>query len=281
VPRSTIAIIALVAIVLFLVFARPAVRILFRAFERRQLYFPIRAIDATPGQIGLPYEDIYFLTSDGLKLNGWFIPADDPLATVLFCHGNGGNIGHRLEMIEFLYRLGFNTFIFDYRGYGQSEGSPNEEGTYRDALAAFNYVCGRQEVDARKTVIYGRSLGGAIAIDLATRVECAGLISESCPTSIVEMGRKLYPFLPVARLASNRYEAINKIGQADMPVLIIHSRNDEMIPYAHGQRLFDVAAPPKEFITTYGYHNDSPATAGEEYHTKLPKFIARCVGESG
>jgi fermentation-respiration switch protein FrsA (DUF1100 family) len=250
---------------------------LFRSFEKSQLYYPTSTIEFTPEDVGLPYEDVYFLASDGIRLNGWFIKAADPLATVLFCHGNGGNIGHRVELIALLNRLRLNMFIFDYRGYGRSSGSPNELGTYRDALAAFDYVSGLDDVDIRRTIIYGRSLGGTIAIYLATRVDCAGLIIENTPTSIVDLGKEIYPFLPVARLASNRYEAESRIAAVGMPVLIIHSRYDELVPFRHGRQLYEAAVEPKEFYATSVGHNEIPSLAEPSYLQTIAAFIGKCL----
>lgn len=279
--RAAIALLLLAAAAAGLVIlTRPLLRALFRSLEFRQLYFPTRAIEATPRDIGLRYEDISFPSPDGLTLNAWFVAAENPAATVLFCHGNGGNISHRLELLEFFNRLRLNVLIFDYRGYGRSEGSPYEEGTYWDALGAFTYLVGRDDVDAEKTILYGRSLGGAIAVDLATRVECAGLICENCPSSIVEMAKIHYPIPRIENLISNRYEAIARIAQVKMPVLIIHSRHDELVPFEQGRRLFEAAEEPKEFLATFASHNDPPSMMNQEYRERLARFVERCLGGS-
>ena len=166
-------------------------------FERKNVYFPTREIEGVPEDIGLKYQDIYFETKDGIKLNGWFVPAEDATGTVLFCHGNGGNISHRLGSINVFHQLKFNVFIFDYRGYGRSKGRVSEKGTYRDALAAHQYITSRQDVDKENIIIFGRSLGGAIAIDVAGKIRARALIVESTFTSIKDIGKEIYPFLPI------------------------------------------------------------------------------------
>jgi fermentation-respiration switch protein FrsA (DUF1100 family) len=254
------------AVILFLVMYA-------RWFERSSIYFPYRAIETTPGSIGLPYEDVYFETSDGVKINAWFVPASSPRGTVLFCHGNAGNISHRLEIIKMLNGLDLNVFIFDYRGYGKSSGSPSEKGTYLDALAAYEYLKTRDDVDNEKIIVHGKSLGAAITIDLATRVKPRAIISESAFTSVADIGQEIYPFLPMKLINTIKYDNLSKIDKLDIPKLMIHSREDEIIPFHHGQKLFEKAAGPKEFYQMKGSHNEGILVYRDEYLERLDKFL--------
>lgn len=249
-----------------------------RWFERSNIYFPYRRIESTPDLIGLEYEDIYIETSDGVKLNGWFILAKDPpRATVLFFHGNAGNISHRLEIIKIFNDLDLNVFIIDYRGYGRSGGFPSEKGTYLDAQAAYDYLISRDDVDKEKIVIYGKSLGGAVAIDLATKVYARALISESAFTSVADIGQEVYPFLPIRLITTIKYDSLSKINKIDESKLIIHSKDDEIIPYHHGKKLFDSASDPKELYSMRGGHNEGILIYRDEYQKKCDKFL-RSIG---
>jgi fermentation-respiration switch protein FrsA (DUF1100 family) len=245
-----------------------------RWFERSNVYFPYRSVESTPELVGLPYEDIYFQTEDGVKINAWFVPAaGTPRATVLFCHGNAGNIGHRLEIISMLHDLGLNVFIFDYRGYGRSKGFPSEKGTYLDALAAYNYLKARDDVDAEKIIVHGKSLGGNIAVDLATKVSPRAVITESAFTSIGDIGQEVYPFLPIRLITTMKYDSLSKIDKLNMPKLVIHSEDDEIIPFHHGQKLFDKANEPKELYRMRGSHNEAIFVYRDEYLERIDGFL--------
>ena len=244
-----------------------------RWFERNSIYFPYKRIETTPEFIGLPYEDVYLETSDGVKINAWFVPASSPRGTILFCHGNAGNISHRLEMIKMLNELDLNVFIFDYRGYGKSAGFPSEKGTYLDALAAYEYLKTRDDVDSEKIIVHGKSLGAAITIDLSTRVTPRAIICESAFTSIADIGQEIYPFLPMKLINTIKYDNLSKIDKLDMPKLVIHSREDEIIPFHHGQRLFEKAAGSKEFYQMKGSHNEGIMVYRDEYLREIDKFL--------
>lgn len=246
---------------------------LLKLFERRNIYFPTRGIEATPREIGLDYKDVFLKTDDGAIINGWFIPAHPARATILFCHGNGGNISHRLETISIFHRMGYSVFIFDYRGYGRSKGHISEEGTYRDAVTAYNYLIQRDDVESARVCIFGRSLGGPIAIDLATRVDKGILICESSFTSIMDMAKVAYGIRIPPRFLSYRYDALSKIKKVTIPKLVIHGRGDQMIPFEHGKRLFQAAKPPKQFYQTSGGHND--IYFDDEYWKRVTEFIER------
>jgi fermentation-respiration switch protein FrsA (DUF1100 family) len=220
------------------------------------LFKPVRDVLHTPEELGIEFEDINLETPDNVKINGWFIPAKNAEFTILYCHGNGGNIMHRLDTINIFYELGLNCFIFDYRGYGNSEGFPSEEGTYLDAKTAYDWLVEKRRIRPEKIIFFGRSLGGSIAAYLAGKVTAKALVVESTFTSYVDIGKRFYPYMPVKWFARFRYETISCIKKVNCPVMVIHSQNDELIPFEFGQELFDAAGEPKKFVEIYGGHND-------------------------
>ena len=237
------------------------------------LYRPVREVPFTPDELGLDFENVVFKSSDGLLLSGWYIPAEDSQLTVLFCHGNGGNMFHRLDSINIFYNLGLNCFIFDYRGYGSSEGKPGEEGTYLDVMAAYKWLTEEKKISPADIIIFGRSLGGSIAAQLASRVEARTLVIESVFTSYVDIGRKFYPYMPVRWFARFSYKTIDYIKDVLCPVMIIHSRNDEIVPFEFGCQLYEVANEPKEFVEIFGSHNDSFLVSGEIYKNAWTNWL--------
>jgi fermentation-respiration switch protein FrsA (DUF1100 family) len=235
---------------------------------------PGRQLEATPRDAGFDYVDVNFETADGFSLHGWYVYADNPRGTVLFLHGNAGNISHRLDSIAIFHELGLDTFIIDYRGYGQSEGKPGEEGTYRDAEAAWEHLVTERGEDPARIVVFGRSIGGGVAAWLATRHKAAALIVESSFTSAVEMAAHLYPFMPVRLISRLQYPVVDYVARAECPVLIVHSRDDEIIPFAMGKELYEAAPAPKAFIELAGDHNNGFLLSGDHYREELAKFIA-------
>lgn len=242
-------------------------------FERNQVWSPTRWMGSTPADAGLAYEDVSFVASDGPRLHGWWVPAEVDAPVVLFFHGNGGNISHRVGTLAQLNRLGFSVFIFDFRGYGKSRGRLSEAGTYLDAQAAWEYVRGPLAVPADRIVLMGRSLGGALATDLATRVNARCLIVESAFVSVPEIGREFYPLLPIG-LGRIRYDSLAKIPRINMPVLVMHGPSDRVIPYRHGQRLYEAAVDPKEWYDLPGDHNEGGFLGDPVYARRLTEFIA-------
>ncbi|MBA7478331.1 hypothetical protein ES707_13754 [subsurface metagenome] len=245
--------------------------------QSRYIYFPDRTLLADPGSIGLQFESVYFEAADGVKLCGWFIPSDSARGVLLFCHGNAGNISHRLESIQIFHQLGLDVFIFDYRGYGQSEGNPTETGTYQDAEAAWRYLVEGRNLAATDIVVFGRSLGGAVASWLAQKHTPRALIVESSFTSIPDIAATLYRYLPVRQLLRFEYNTAEYLSRVDCPVLVVHSRNDEMMPFGHGQRLFEMAGEPKQFLEISGTHNEGFIASGEHYEAGLDAFILEYV----
>jgi alpha-beta hydrolase superfamily lysophospholipase len=242
-------------------------------FQAHLIYFPTRQLIATPATIGLTYETVRFQAADGVSLSGWFVPADGAKNVVLFFHGNAGNISHRLESIELFHRLGLSVFIIDYRGYGQSEGRPGEQGTYQDAAAAWRHLVEERGVKPEQIVLFGRSLGGGVATWLAQTHTPKALILESTFTSIPDMGARQFPFLPIRLFARIYYNTLERLPQVECPILIVHSPTDEVIPYSHGQQLFQAAPEPKTFLELTGGHNDGFIVSGPRYEAGLRAFI--------
>jgi len=248
---------------------------LFRWFENSRVYHPMRRLEATGEELGRPFENVFFKTGDGIKLNGWFYPAATNSAraqlAILNCHGNGGNISHRLGLYRALLELGVNVFSFDYRGYGASQGKPGEEGTYLDAQAAYLWL--RQKGFAEKNiVVYGESLGGGIASELCLREETGGLILQSTFTSVPDVGVEWYPWLPVRRLGTIRYDTRSKLPRLKIPVLVMHSRDDGLIGFRHSQENFAAANEPKFFCELRGRHNDE-AWESPGFDTAMERFL--------
>jgi alpha-beta hydrolase superfamily lysophospholipase len=243
------------------------------ACQSSLIYFPTRDLSGTPADLGLEYESVYFSTEDDVRLHGWYVPAENERGAVLLCHGNGGNISHRLDLIELLGEVGLAVFAFDYRGYGESEGSPDEEGTYLDVGAAWDRLVGTRGKPPGRVVIYGRSLGGAICSRAAADNHPAGLILDSTFTSIREAGQEIYPFLPVKLLSRYDYPTLEHVERADCPVLVFHSPDDELIPFHHGQELHAAAKGPKRLVEVRGGHNENFGLSYDTYREALQAFV--------
>lgn len=241
--------------------------------QSRMVYFPAQKIEATPARIGLDYEDVWLHTGDGVRIHGWYLPAPGARRTVLFLHGNAGNVSHRLPTLALLRGIGMSTLIIDYRGYGLSEGRPSEAGTYEDALAAWRYLT-RDGTGADSIVLFGRSLGGAVAAWLASRVEPAGLVLESTFTSAQDLARHHYPLLPVRYLLKFRYDSLALAKDIRSPALISHSRDDEIVPFDLGLKLYRELRGRKAFIELSGGHNDRHYLQHAAYQQSLRDFFA-------
>jgi fermentation-respiration switch protein FrsA (DUF1100 family) len=255
---------------------------LLRWFERNQVYHPGREMEATGAELKRPWEDVYFKAADGVELNGWYFPArpGSPRAewVILVCHGNAGNISHRLGMYQALLEHGVNVFAIDYRGYGRSGGRPGEEGTYLDVLAGYAWL--RQKGFAGTNIIaYGESLGGGVVSELCRRTETAGLILQSTFTSLPDIGAELYPWLPVRWISTIRYDTRGKLPGLSIPVLILHSRRDELIGFHHAERNFAAANEPKLFREIGGEHNE-PLTDRAAFADGIEQFL-RLVEATG
>jgi hypothetical protein len=246
--------------------------------QSRLVFFPARALARTPGDAGMDFRDVTFATATGRTLHGWMVPAVGSTYTLLYCHGNAGNIGDRIESIRQFVEMGLSVFIFDYGGYGRSEGRPGEASTYEDALAAWEHLTGAEGIANDRIVVFGRSLGGAVAIDLVAgarrRQSPAGLIVESCFTSLPDLGARVYKWLPVRFLCRYRYNNWKKIRDVGVPKLFIHSLEDEVVPFGMGKRLYNHASRPKQFLRIRGGHNDGYLASDEQYREGVRAFIA-------
>lgn len=250
-----------------------AIVVYFRQVEKHTLFHPQKQIEFAPEEFGLAYEDIFFKTSDNVQINGWLLPASGARFTILFSHGNAGNIGHRLEKIKFFHDLGCNVFIFDFRGYGRSNGNPSESGLYRDTQAAYDYLLSRG-IRPEDIVGYGESIGGAFIIDLAAKQKLAALIIDSSFTSARDMAKNTFPALPHWIFAS-RLDSEEKIKTIICPKLIAHSINDDIVPYALGRKLYESAKPPKEFLQIRGGHNSNFFESEALLREKIADFLKR------
>jgi len=246
-----------------------------RSFEQKNLYFPDKTLRGTPADIGLDYRNLEVTTDSGNTIHGWIVTAEPSRGTLLFCHGNAGNISDRLKSIKVFHDLGMTVVIFDYPGYGQSTGKPHESNLYESAEAVCMSL--ESEFDMGRVIIFGRSLGGAVAIELATRVPAACLIVESAFTNTVNIGRELFPILPVKLMLSQHFDSLAKVPTITMPKLFIHSRNDDIIPYRHGVDLYKAAAQPKDFMEITGSHNDGFLATGRDYTDGIEKFLYKTL----
>jgi uncharacterized protein len=243
--------------------------------ERSLIYHPARGLDASPADLGMPFEDVWLTAEDGVRVHGWFVPTPDASITVLWFHGNAGNIGHRVGKLHALRReVPANYFLLSYRGYGRSEGVPSEEGIYQDAEAALAYLHSRDDVRPDGVVYFGQSLGAAVAVHLATHRPPLTLILESAFPSVPHVARDSIPWLPVDRLLRSRYDALRKLPSVHVPTLSLHGREDDVVPLALGRLLHDAANEPKRLVVVEGAgHNDVHAIDPRRYAEVWREFI--------
>jgi len=245
--------------------------------QGRMLYLPdmpSRALTATPANIGLDYEDVSLETSDGVEIHGWYVPGRSD-KVLLFFHGNAGNVSHRLESIRQFHGLGLTVLIIDYRGYGQSGGKASEKGTYRDADSSWRYLTQVRGIAANNIVIFGRSLGASVAAQLASKQEPLALIVESSFMSVPEIAQELYPWLPARWLSRLKHATRDYVRDVNCPVLVIHSRDDEIIPFRHGEGIHAAANEPRTLLELTGTHNDAFIRDERTYLTGIREFLSR------
>lgn len=245
-------------------------------FEDKFIYFPEKYPRGAYDQArSIPnLRDCWVTTEDGVRLHGWFAPAESAKATLVLSHGNGGNISHRYLLMRSLLRYRFNVLMYDYRGYGRSEGTPSEDGIYNDGRAFFDYVLALPEVKSPSIFLWGTSLGGAVATDVAIHRPAAGLILESTFTSGRDVARLLYPFLPVGPFMHSRFNTIEKLKTLHLPLLVMHGSLDEILPVGLGRQLFAEANDPKQYYEIAGArHNDTFFVGGEEYFNRIDQFV--------
>lgn len=250
-------------------------------FQERIVFQPSPRLMGDPSYIGLDFQEVHLRTGDGERLHGWWVPLETARGTALFFHGNAGNVSGRLETIRILHGLDMNVLIIDYRGYGESTGEPSEEGLYLDAEAAWRHLVDERGVDGRTIVIHGRSLGGGPSVWLAERVEAAALVLEAAFTSLPDAGAHHYPYLPVRLLSRVKFENVERLNRCHLPLLIVHSEEDEVVPYSHGRRLFDAAGEPKQFLTLRGGHANAFVASNDIYVDALDRFLHTTLERRG
>jgi uncharacterized protein len=253
--------------------------VVLRLGESRMLYVPggSRSLLEPPPELGLGVRRVELTASDGVRLVSWAMPAGDGSGYwLLICHGNAGNISEAGRPLHYagLRELGLSLFAFDYRGYGESEGVPTEQGLYRDADAAYRYLRDTLGVPAERIVVFGHSLGSAVAVELVSRVPAAGLVLDGALTSVVERAQELFPYAPVRWIGASRYPSIERVGALTIPKLFLHARADEVIPFGHGRRLFEAAAEPKRFVALEGGHGDAFEVDSAAYFGAIGRFVA-------
>jgi uncharacterized protein len=255
------------------------VLLVLRLSEARMLYVPggSRTLLDPPPELDLGVRRVTVTASDNVRLVSWAMPVDEGSGYwLLICHGNGGNISEAGRPYHYagLRALGLSLFAFDYRGYGESEGAPSEDGLYRDADAAYRYLRDTLGVPPERILLFGHSLGSAVAVELAGRVPAAGLILDGALTSVVDRAQELFPYAPVRWIAASRYPSIERVGELTLPKLFLHARADEVIPIAHGRRLYQAAAPPKRFVELQGTHGDAFDADSAAYFEAIGRFVA-------
>jgi fermentation-respiration switch protein FrsA (DUF1100 family) len=270
----------IVLLLVALALAYLAFLLLLRLSESRLLYVPgaSRTLTPVPPALGLAPERVEIPSGDGVTLVAWVIRAPGTDTTgrwLLICHGNAGNLSDagRPEHYAGLRALGLNLLAFDYGGYGESSGSPSEAGLYRDANAAYGFLRDTLGVPPERIVLFGHSLGSAVAVELATRVSAAGLVLDGALMSVIARAQEVYPYVPVRWVARSRFASIEKIGRVQMPKLFLHARRDDVVPIAHGRRLFDAAPPPKTFVELAGGHGDAFEADSAVYFGAIARFL--------
>lgn len=248
------------------------------AFQSRIVFVQSKKMQGDPSNAGMAFEDLTLRTSDGVSINAWYVPGpEEARGTALFCHGNGGNMSHCVDRIRLLRELGFNVLLFDYRGYGRSEGTPSEEGLYRDTRAAWDWLVMEKNVPPDEIVLWGHSLGTAVASQLAGEVQAAALIMEASHTSVAEEGQRRFPWLPVRLLAYIELDNCAHVARAKCPVMIVHSSQDQLVPLEFGRRVFDAAREPKAFLEITGGHNSGYRSSGKVYRDGVVEFLKKHV----
>lgn len=257
--------------------------LVFYLLQEKLVFAPAPPPQRDPSSLGFSFQNLELATDDGARVHAWWIPSQDARGetkmrgAVLVCHGNAGNIERRLGLAEVFARHGFGVLLFDYRGYGKSRGRPTEAGAYADAERAHAFLVREAGFTAREVVIFGESLGGAVGIELALRRPSAGLVVENTFTSIPDIGAQRYPWIPVRWLARVRFDSAAKMQRLQVPLLVVHSPDDEVVPIAHGKLLFERASEPKEFIETRGVHSAGGFLQTKEWRDRVCTFVDRAL----
>lgn len=254
-----------------------AVVVVVAFLQSHLIYFPSRDYFADPAKVNLPYEDLTLTTADGERVHAWHIPRESAVATVIVFHGNAGNMADRLIHAKSFHQMGYSVLLVEYRGYGRSTGRPSERGTYLDAEAAWAYLAETRGEPPGRIILYGESLGGAVAIELAARHTPAALVVECTFTSLADVAAIHYPLIPARWLLVHRYESERKVGRITCPKLFLHGQDDTLVPMRLARRLFEAAAEPKQFLETPGGHNDGGFLYSPEYGRKVQEYLSETL----
>ena len=246
-------------------------------FQEKLIYHPASHVRSTPAALNLEFQDLHLASTEGRKIHAWYVPCKDARGAVVFCHGNAGNLGHRLATVRLLHRFKLSALLFDYQGFGRSEGTPNEANTYQDAEAAWRHLTVTARIPADRILIWGRSLGTAVAVELASRHAPAGLVLEAAFTSLADVAGKHFFWLPVRWLCRNDYDSLSKVPGLTCPKLFFHSPQDEVIPFHLGRRLFEAAAEPKRFVRIRGDHNSGFLVSERDYVRAVETFLSEVL----
>ncbi len=247
--------------------------------DRVFVFYPDRRLVATPARAGLDYKDLWIDTPDGERLHGWLVEAGPGAPLLIFFHGNAGNIGDRVDNVARLVEVGISVLIFDYRGYGRSTGRPTEEGVYTDGRAVYRFALESLGYSPGDVVLFGRSLGTAVAAHVASKAVVAGVILESAFTSLKDLAWIHYPFIPGKFLVKGKFNVVEMVRGIRAPLLVIHGDRDGLVPMKLGERVYRVAPEPKEFYVIHGAgHNDTDVVGGRPYFERLRSFVYRVTG---
>jgi len=269
----------LLNLILTLLGAYGALCLLLLVFQGRLIYFPARGVGTDPSLYGMTFAEVEVTAADGVRLHGWWLPAAEAEGVVLFSHGNAGNIEGRIGSARAFLEMGLSVLLYDYRGYGRSAGRPSEEGLYLDAEAFHDHLVQEEGFDPTRLLLYGESLGSAVSVELARRRPVAGLILESAFTSMADAGATHYPWLPVRLILRHHYENVAKIGDLGVPILLVHSPSDEIVPFSHAEALFAAAESPKELLRTAGGHNDGGFLQRDEWRDAVGEWAHGVLAE--
>jgi fermentation-respiration switch protein FrsA (DUF1100 family) len=253
--------------------------------QHKLIWFPSRAVFEMPDQLGREYRDVVLTAADGVELHAWRVAARGPerepeRGVVIVCHGNAGNVSNRVDCAAAFAAMGYGVLLFDYRGYGRSQGRPSEEGTYLDAEAAWRQLVEVEGLAPGKVALYGESLGAAVASELARRRPCGALFVESAFTSLPDLAARVYPLLPARWLARVRYPTERNVAGLELPVLVAHSREDDIVPFAHGERLHAAARAMEPLLVTEGPHNAGGFLRRAEWRERVGAFLDRALAEA-
>src|SRR5579859_7841005 len=266
-----------------------ALYLLVHNYEQGFVYAPSSFIQKTPREADMAFDNIALATDDGVNIQGWFVPMQPmeqertnnaPSPTLLLFHGKTGNISDCLDKIHLFHDMGLDVFIIDYHGYGKSGGLPSERALRNDAMAAYFYLTGKRQVSLEQLYVYGQDLGAAVAIDLATRVPVAGLITEGATASVIEKIREDWPLVPWQFLLRNQFDSLAKIAEVRIPILMIHSTDDEIVPFDDSRRLYALANEPKELVEIHGKHRDAFVDSFDLYYDKVSRFVSGPVKDN-